>query len=38
MIFSSIINSKIILFFKYASIIIISFQNFLNKSVSFIII
>ena len=35
--FSSIINSKTILFFKYASIIVISFQNFMNKFISFII-
>ena len=36
--FFLIINSKTIIFFKYASIIIISFQNFINKFISFIIV
>ena len=35
--FSLIIDSKTILFLKYTSIIIISFQNFMSKSASFII-
>ena len=35
--FSSMINSKTILFFKYVSVIVISFQNFINKLISFII-